>query len=352
MTPIDANRTGPAVPMVIDFQQHYTPPELLKERDGVSVRLDENGNPNYLLNPLLSDLNAHIRMMDRAGIDAGVLSCGSGFDQPALAVCRLINDRIKQAVDDHPGRFIGLAHVPALQPAEAERELKRCAVDLGFPGVVIASELQGQPLDAESLRPFWRTAADLGLYVFIHPLPQVIAWAHMNADDLGRMLGWQFSLMVAAVRMINCGLLDELPTLRVQFSHFAAGLGRYLGRIRGFQQRDKWGTATVPRHGRRPPMPIDHYLEHRLFYDCAGWAGPDHAAEWGAEWVRFGLQEVALSQTVFATDYPQAVRDADEVAAYVAAVRALGPNARAMVDGFAAERLVPDLAQRLGKRAR
>jgi predicted TIM-barrel fold metal-dependent hydrolase len=337
--------------MVIDFQQHYTPPELLQERAAVSVRLDENGNPNYLLNPLLADLQAHIRMMDRSGIDAGVLSCGSGFDQPDLAVCRLINDRIKQAIDDHPGRFIGLAHVPASKPIDAGREMKRCAVDLGFPGVVIASELQGQALDAESLRPFWRAATDLGLYVFIHPLPQVIGWAHMNADDLGRMLGWQFSLIVAAIRMINSGLLDELPTLRVQFSHFAAGLGRYLGRIRGFQQREKWGTEAVPRHNRRPRMSFDHYLEHRLFYDCAGWAGPDHAAEWGAEWVRFGLQEVALSQTLFATDYPQAVRDPDEVAAYVAAVRALGPNARAMVDGMAAERLVPDLTQRLGKRA-
>jgi hypothetical protein len=66
--------------------------------------------------------------------------------------------------------------------------------------------------------------------------------------------------------------------------------------------------------------------------------------------VRFGLQEVALSQTVFATDYPQAVRDAGEVAAYVAAVRALGPNARAMVDGVAAEALIPDLKQRLNRR--
>jgi len=169
----------------------------------------------------------------------------------------------------------------------------------------------------------------------------------MYADDLGRMLGWQFSLMVAAVRMINSGLLDELPTLNVQFSHFAAGLGRYLGRIRGFQQRDKWGTAKVPGHGRQPKLPFDHYLENRLYYDCAGWAGPDHAGEWGAEWVRFGLQEVALSQTVFATDYPQAVRDPQEVADYVAAVRALGPNARALVDGLNAERLIPDLKQRL-----
>jgi predicted TIM-barrel fold metal-dependent hydrolase len=338
--------------VIVDFQQHYTPPELLTgERSAVTVRLDENGNPNYLLNPLLADLAGHIRVMDRAGIDAGVLTCGTGFDQPDLATCRLINDRMRQAVVDHPGRFIALAHVPALKGAEAAAELKRCAVELDFPGVVIASELQGQGLDAEDLRPFWRAAADLGLYVFIHPLARVIGWEQMYADDLGRMLGWEFSLMNATMRVINSGLLDELPGLKIQFSHFSGGIGRYLGRIRGFQQRDKWGTAALPRHGRRPLAPLDHYLERRLFYDCAGWAGPDHAAEWGAHWVAFGLQEVALSQTVFATDYPQAVRDAAEVAGYVEAVRALGPNARAMVDGFAAAALIPDLARRLGKRA-
>jgi predicted TIM-barrel fold metal-dependent hydrolase len=337
--------------VVIDFQQHYTPPELLKGGPAaVSVQLDENGNPNYLLNPLLADLSAHLRMMDAAGIDAGVLSCGSGFDQPDPAICRLINDRIRQAVRDHPGRFIGLAHVPALDPAEAAAELKRCAVDLGFPGAVIASELQGQALDGEALRPFWRAAADLGLYVFIHPLPRVIAWPQLYTDDLGRMLGWEFSLMSATVRLVNSGLLDELTELRIQFAHFAGGIGRYLGRIRGFQQRDKWGTAAVRRHGRQPQKPFDHYLEQRLFYDCAGWAGPDHAGAWGGEWVRFGLQEVPLSQTVFATDYPQAVREPAEVTDYVASVRALGPDARTMVDGMAAQKLISDLKQRIGNR--
>ena len=336
--------------MIIDFQMHYTPPELFKgDRNAVSVQLDANGNPSYLLNPQLADLPGHVRVMDRAGIDAAVLSCGSGFDQPDLATCRLINDRFRQAVDDHPGRFIGLAHVPALKPAEAAAELKRCA-DLGFPGVVIGSELQGLGLDNEALRPFWRAVVDCGLYVFIHPLPGVIRWEQMYGDDLGRMLGWEFSLMTATLRIINSGLLDELPGLKIQFSHFSGGIGRYLGRIRGFQQRDKWGTAAVPRHGRQPKRSFDHYLEQRLYYDCGGWAGPDHAAEWGAEWVRFGLQEVALSQTLFATDYPQAVRDPEEVAGYVAAVRALGPNANAMVDGLAAQALIPDLKQRLAKR--
>ena len=337
--------------MLIDFQQHYTPPELLKGEPGkLTADLDRDGNPYYLLNPLLADLPAHIRMMDLSGIDAGVLSCGAGFDQPDVATCRLINDRMREAEKAHPGRFIGLAHVPALEPSEAATELKRCAVELGFPGVVIASELQDLPLDAAELRPFWKTCVDLNLYVFIHPLPRVIGWARMDADDLGRMLGWEFSLMTAAVRLINCGLFDDLPGLRIQFSHFAGGIGRYRGRIRGFQAREQWGTAQLPRHGRRPRQAFDHYLDQRMYYDIAGWAGPDRAAELGEHWVRFGLQELAAPQLVFASDYPQAVREPGDVAAYVKAVRSLGETGRAIADGVNAEKLVPDLSRRLGAR--
>src|SRR5271155_5594042 len=337
--------------MLIDFQQHYTPKELLKgDPAKATVELDADGNPHYLLNPQLADLAGHIRMMDAAGIDAGVLSCGPGFDQPDLAICRTINDRMREAELAYPGRFIGLAHVPALKPHEAADELRHCAVELGFPGVVIGSELQDQPLDSHDLWPFWKACADLGLYVFIHPLPRVIRWNRMDADDLGRMLGWEFSLMTAAVRIINSGLLDELPTLKIQFAHFAGGIGRYLGRIRGFEQRGKWGTAQVPRHGRMPQKPFDHYLDRRLFYDIAGWAGPDHAAQWGGDWVRFGIEELAFSQLVFATDYPQAVRDPGEVAAYVEAVRGLSANGRALAAGVNAEKLISDLARRLAAR--
>ena len=51
--------------MIIDFQHHYTPPQLLKgKKNEVSVGIDENGNPMHLLNPLLGDIDAHVRMMD------------------------------------------------------------------------------------------------------------------------------------------------------------------------------------------------------------------------------------------------------------------------------------------------
>ena len=66
---------GRLLTMIIDFQHHYTPPALIKGRkDSVSVGIDENGNPMHLLNPLLGDIDAHVRMTDAAGIDAAVLS--------------------------------------------------------------------------------------------------------------------------------------------------------------------------------------------------------------------------------------------------------------------------------------
>src|SRR5262245_51414883 len=75
--------------MVVDFQHHYTPTELMERGAAGILRLDENGNPNYKFNPLLADLPAHVRMMDVAGIDLAVLFSGSGFDQPDIATCRL-----------------------------------------------------------------------------------------------------------------------------------------------------------------------------------------------------------------------------------------------------------------------
>ena len=167
----------------------------------------------------------------------------------------------------------------------------------------------------------------------------------MDADDLWRMLGWEFSLIVATVRLINSGLLDELPSLKIQVSHFGGGIARYLPRIRGLQNREKSGTAKIPRHSRMPREPFDHYLQHRLFYDCAGWSGPDYAAERGAEWVRVGLAELPPARVVFATDYPQAVRDDDEVVAYVKAVSALGSEAQAVLNGASAENLIPNLSK-------
>ncbi len=336
--------------MIVDFQHHYIPKKLLEAhgvKNSVIAEFNAEGNPRHLYSPLLGDLDAHIRMMDHAGIDIAVLTCNEGFDNPSLDACKYINQEMRKAETDYPGRIISLGAVPALGGPEAVKEIGRCAQEYGFPGIGIASEMQGLALDAEQLEPFWTEAERQGLYVFVHPLPGVISWNRMDADDLGRTLGWEFSLMIASLRLITGGVLDRHPGLKVQFAHFAGGVGRYMSRVNGFFTRSVWGTSASPRHGRLPKRPMDSYLRDRLMYDCAGWAGPTHTAERGVEWIKFGLMEVPQSQIVFATDYPQAIRDDDEVRSYVQAIKGMGAAGDTILSGRNAAKLLPRLA---GKR--
>ncbi len=54
-------------PMIVDFQHHFTPRELIKEDPGdrLILHYDAQGAPSYTIHSLLYDLDEHVRMMDR-----------------------------------------------------------------------------------------------------------------------------------------------------------------------------------------------------------------------------------------------------------------------------------------------
>ena len=175
-----------------------------------------------------------------------------------------------------------------------------------------------------------------------------MGWAYMDTDDLWRMLGWEFSLMVATVRLINSGLLDELPSLKIHIRISAA--------VSLVTFRASVGSRIVRKVVQRKFRVIPACRANRLIIICSidcftiVLAGqPDYAAERGAEWFCVGLTELPSSQVVFATDYPQAVRDDDEIIAYVKAVGGLGSEARKILDGANAEKLIPNLNGRLNR---
>jgi predicted TIM-barrel fold metal-dependent hydrolase len=113
-------------------------------------------------------LEKHITAMDEAGVDVAVLSSPAGL-APDLNQCRMVNDKLKWVEESFPGRFEGMAHVPALGGAESFREMERCVSELGYKGVALPSLIGEIELDAPELRPFYRKAEELGLFVFVHP---------------------------------------------------------------------------------------------------------------------------------------------------------------------------------------
>ena len=109
--------------MIVDFQHHFTPRDLIKDDPGdrLVLHYDENGAPSYTVHSLLYDLDEHVSMMDAAGIDAAWLTSAAGMAAD-LERSKICNQRAKQAERDYPGRFIGAAHTHPLGGPEALKE--------------------------------------------------------------------------------------------------------------------------------------------------------------------------------------------------------------------------------------
>jgi len=313
--------------MIIDFQHHFTPRELRKDDlgDRLIVHYDENGAPSFIEHALLYDLDAHVRMMDEAGIDAAFLTSAAGMCAD-LDRSRLCNDAAKRAERDYPGRFIGAAHTHPLGGRAALRELNRCAQELGFPGAVITSETDGLFLDAPQFEPFWSEAERLGLFVFVHPALKLNHSQQFDGYDAARSVGREFSLIMATIRLINSGVFDRHPNLTVHMAHLGGGIAGMLARVRGYQDKAFWGVQGHPRHGRTAAHEFDHYIRHNLVFDTAGFCCAIGA-------VQAALVELPASRVVFATDYPQEVRAHAPVADFVRSLRALGAAGEQILSG-------------------
>src|SRR5262249_56327228 len=138
--------------------------------------------------------------------------------------------------------------------------------------------------------------------------------------------GVGFSCVMATSRSINSWVLDRHPTLPVHMSHLGGGLSALLGRIRSYQDKDFWGTLDNARHGKKAAKDFDYYLQNNMVFDTAGFCGAMGA-------VKGALIEIPASRIVFATDYPQEIRERSAVAEFVKELRALGKAGRAILSG-------------------
>jgi 2,3-dihydroxybenzoate decarboxylase len=243
-----------------------------------------------------------------------------------LATSRFVNDQARKAERDYPGRFIGAAHAHPLGGKDAFRELARCVHEYGFPGVVITSETDGLYLDNPQFEDFWAEAERLGIFVFVHPALKLNQTKQFDGFDLARAVGREFSLITAVIRLIDSGVFDRHPKLTVQVAHLGGGIASMLGRIRGFRDKEFWGTAGDPRHGAKAAKDFDYYLRNNIVFDTAGFCGEVSA-------IKTALVEIPASRIVFATDYPQEIRERHVVRDFVKALRKLGGAGEQILSG-------------------
>ena len=122
---------------------------------------------------------------------------------------RVANDSIAEFVALQPDRFIGVGVLPVVDDVMME-EFERIHGELGLKGVLIFSNIEGKPLDDESMWPLYERAAELDFPIWIHP-QHANYYPWIRKDVLDRVLAWPFDTSLAMARLVYGGVFEKHP---------------------------------------------------------------------------------------------------------------------------------------------
>ena len=215
--------------------------------------------------------------------------------EDAKVLIRYLNDEIAAMAARAPERFLGLGAVPLQDVDSAIRELEYVVSTLRFPGVEIASHVNGVSIGDARFEPFFAAAERFGAAVFVHALRPAGKERIVGAFP-EQAVCFPGDIALAAASMITGGIAARHPDLRIAFSHGGGALSILLPRL------DHAWKAIPKAKESLAESPIAY--ARRFYYDALVF---DPAA------VRFLVGTFGASQLVVGSDYPFAMGETDPV---------------------------------------
>jgi len=200
--------------------------------------------------------------------------------EDAVELARIANDELAELVDSYPDKFAGAVACLPLNDIEAAlTEADRTISQLGFKGVQIFSNIDGEPLDSPKFKPLYAKMAYYDCPLWIHP------WV-----DRKQPRETQFALDeetgAAMSRLVSSGVFLDHPDIKFITHHCGGITPLFDGRIERMH-------PIIYSEGRRI-----HVLEHlRKFYGDTACSGSTAALMCGYN--LFGAERI-----LFATDAP------------------------------------------------
>ncbi len=279
----------------ISLEEHFVTEDLIPHLEDTYQNINKNLASRAV--PRLTELgDKRLAEMDEAGLDFSVLSIagpGVQLEPDAAKAVRLAkesNDVLAQAMQKHPTRFGGLAHLAMQDPEEAARELERCIKDLRMQGAMINGQTMGLYLDNPCYDVFWDKAAELKAPVYLHPgNPVQMPITYEGAKALwGPVWGWMAETGAHALRMIVNGVFDRHPDARIILGHMGETLPYLMWRF----------------DSRLPTAYMNVELEHEPSYyirkniTCTTSGVCDEVS------LRCALDNLGENNVMFSADYP------------------------------------------------
>jgi aminocarboxymuconate-semialdehyde decarboxylase len=210
--------------------------------------------------PLLQDPDARLAAMDRAGVDAQVVSIAptqfhqwTGDAGLARELVDVSHQVIGALVAWRPDRLTGLGVVPQQFPELTADALQDAVLRHGLKGVAISSHAPavngGGPIDLSDRRydDLWACASALGAVILLHPWGCTLE-ERLDQWYLSNSVGQPVEHVVALSHLIVGGVLERFPGLRLIAAHGGGHLPGMLGRA-----DHAWHHRSDARTTPRPP---------------------------------------------------------------------------------------------------
>lgn len=209
-------------------------------------------------------------------------------------LCRYLNDSLAEFVASAPEHFTGLGAVPLQDVDAAIRTLDHAVNTLGLAGVEIGTNVNGTPIGATALEPFFGAAERWGAAIFVHALRPAGMDRLVGPAVLEQVVAFPGEVGLAAASLITGGTLARHPNLRIAFSHGGGTLRAILPRL-----QHAWNAFDMLRE-KIADAPSE--LARRMFYDDLVYDGPA---------IDELLRVFGATQVMAGTDYPFAIMDGD-----------------------------------------
>lgn len=271
-----------------------------------------------LLKKLLEVGAQRIKLMDDEGIDKAVLSSSPGPEQldeaTGIGVCKATNNALAKTIAAYPGRFYGSAILPVKNVEAACKELERCVKELGFVAWHTHSNYGDETPDQEKFWPIFKKAADLGVYVYLHPqLPESERMNDFGFTFAGPGLGFTVDTVTTIMRMIVSGLFDQIPEIKVVLGHLGEGIPFLLERIDN-------RIAFLPNPQIKCKHDVSYYFRNNIWVTTSGNMSPEAFActkrVLGMDHILFGSDypyECAHDMVEFLKDIPLNVKENEQL---------------------------------------
>ena len=235
---------------LFDLEHHFYDPSVVEamiNRKGGYPYLDEAAKvihwtekitmPFDALRDKLTDVgDGRLAILDRVGITTAVISHSQALEEldpsESIGLTKKANDTMYEMTQKYPGRYLGSASLPVKDTDAACKELERCVTELGFVAWHTHSNYIDSGPNEERFLPIFEKAADLGIYVYLHPtLPIYKDLEEYEFTFAGPAAGFTIDTMVMTLKLIVSGLFDRVPNTKLVLGHFGEAIPFLLDRI-------------------------------------------------------------------------------------------------------------------------